>query len=236
MSFYCPHCYFKNSEVQSAGEIQERGSRYSLKLSRKKDLSRQVVKSDTGVATFEELGLEIPAGRGQMTNVEGLLSMAVEDLEFGQPARKSLQPEVYEKMESLLAQAHEILSGKKFPFHFSIDDPAGNSWIEPSPQNNQLEWVRTDYARTAAQNEALSLSNTNKDESEQAAKAVVPQLQRSIEDKAWQSDIVPDEVYSFPASCPGCTRSGMTHMKMVEIPHFREVVIMSTVCDHCGCE
>jgi zinc finger protein len=41
-------------------------------------------------------------------------------------------------------------------------------------------------------------------------------------------------VYSFPATCPGCTKHCVTHMKMVEIPHFKQVVIMSTVCDQCG--
>jgi len=47
-------------------------------------------------------------------------------------------------------------------------------------------------------------------------------------------DIIPNEVYSFPATCPGCTRHCVTHMKMVDIPHFKQVVIMSTVCDQCG--
>lgn len=51
-----------------------------------------------------------------------------------------------------------------------------------------------------------------------------------------EDDIVENQVYSFPASCPGCTNSCTTNMKMVNIPHFKQVVLMSTVCDHCGCK
>ena len=47
-------------------------------------------------------------------------------------------------------------------------------------------------------------------------------------------DIVENQVYTFPASCPGCMKNCATNMKMVNIPHFKQVVIMSTVCDHCG--
>lgn len=47
-------------------------------------------------------------------------------------------------------------------------------------------------------------------------------------------NIIPNEVYSFPASCPGCMKSCTTHMKMVDIPHFKQVVLMSTVCQLCG--
>jgi zinc finger protein len=51
-----------------------------------------------------------------------------------------------------------------------------------------------------------------------------------------EDDIVENTVYSFPASCPGCTKSCTTNMKMVNIPHFKQVILMSTVCDHCGCK
>lgn len=32
MSFDCPHCHFKENEVRSASEIQEKGIRYTLKV------------------------------------------------------------------------------------------------------------------------------------------------------------------------------------------------------------
>merc|ERR1712098_520642 len=154
MSFFCPHCNFKNSEIQAAGEIQQKGSHYELRLRTSEDFARQVVKSDTCVVKFIELDIEVPAGRGQLTNVEGLLSMILEDLEVG----------VGNDQEAL--------------------EPAAAG--QPTAESFESD------------------------------------------------DIIPNEVYSFPATCPGCTRHCVTHMKMVEIPHFKQVVIMSTVCEECG--
>ena len=237
MSFYCPHCHFKNSEIQAAGQIQERGCKQMLKLNTAEDLSRQVVKSDTCVAKFEELEVEIPAGRGQLTNVEGLLSMILDDLEFGQPARKSLESELYEKLETLIEKGRRMLKGQSLPFTLSLDDPAGNSSIEPSPDDKEGKLTRLEYNRTSQQNEALSLGPSNDKTgpapaSGDLAASAVPRSQ----DGSIGVDIVPDEVYSFPVSCPGCMNSCTTHMKMVDIPHFQEVIIMSTVCENCGCK
>jgi zinc finger protein len=230
MSFFCPHCNFKNSEIQSAGEIQQKGSKNELRLTSKADFARQIVKSDSCDVKFIELDIEVPPGRGQLTNVEGLLSMILEDLEMQQPARKEQIPEVYEKIEEILAHGRRMLAGESFPFRLSLDDPAGNSWIEPDQKDGIGKWSKVEYARSPEQNEALGLGDgVNNAESPE-------ELQRNnVEgDLALDDDIVPNEVYSFPATCPGCTRHCVTHMKMVEIPNFKQVVIMSTVCDSCG--
>ncbi len=42
-------------------------------------------------------------------------------------------------------------------------------------------------------------------------------------------DIVENQVYSFPATCPGCTKSCTTNMKMVNIPAFQA----SSLDEHC---
>ena len=39
---------------------------------------------------------------------------------------------------------------------------------------------------------------------------------------------------TFPTNCPGCNVPIETHMKMVDIPFFKEVVLMATTCDACG--
>jgi zinc finger protein len=230
MSFFCPHCNFKNSEIQSAGEIQQKGSRYELRLTSSSGFARQIVKSDSCIVKFIELDIEVPPGRGQLTNVEGLLSMILEDLEMQQPARKEQIPEVYEKIEEILAHGRKMLAGESFPFRVSLDDPAGNSWIEPDQKDGVGKWSRVEYARTPEQNEALGLGDgTNNEDA-----PVEPQRNHVGGDLSLDEDIVPNEVYSFPATCPGCTRHCVTHMKMVEIPNFKQVVIMSTVCDSCG--
>lgn len=45
---------------------------------------------------------------------------------------------------------------------------------------------------------------------------------------------VPDSVYSFPTNCTECSTPCETRMHMVQIPHFREVILMATTCDQCG--
>ncbi|RYO95973.1 hypothetical protein DL765_011711 [Monosporascus sp. GIB2] len=221
MSFSCDKCGFNNNEIQSAGTIQPKGSSYLLRLTAMQDFERTVVKSDTAVVKFIELDLEVPPGRGRLTNVEGLLRGIVDDLELGQEARKEQAPEVYEKIAEIIAKARAMLAGDAFPFRLSVDDPAGNSWISPNMRDGIGKWEKRDYIRTQEQNEALGLSSSDP-------------LPVDATQTAPDDDIIPDQVYAFPATCPGCMRSCTTNMKMVDIPHFKAVVLMSTVCEDCG--
>ena len=230
MSFYCPHCSFKNAEIQSAGEIQQKGSKFELRLTTPEDFARQVVKSDSGTVKFIELDIEVPAGRGQLTNVEGLLSMILEDLELKQPERKEQIPEVWAKIEEIINKGKRMIAGESFPFRLTLDDPSGNSWIEPDQKDGVGKWSKVEYSRTPEQNESLGLGDGSEEPEEEEATTAGQPTAANFEN----DDIIPNEVYSFPAHCPGCTKSCVTHMKMVEIPHFKQVVIMSTVCDHCG--
>lgn len=228
MSFSCDHCGFQNNEIQSAGSVQPKGTHYELRLTALPDFSRQVVKADTATVKFIELDLEIPAGKGQLTNVEGLLSTVIDDLEFGQEARKEQAPEVYGKVAEIITKGRAMLAGEAFPFRMYVDDPAGNSWISPDLHDGVGKWEKRDYVRTPEQNEALGLSDT---EVTNADGTIPLQGQGRL---GANDDILPDEVYSFPASCPGCMHPCVTHMKMVDIPHFKQVVLMSTVCEACG--
>ncbi|KAK6345873.1 nucleolar zinc-finger protein [Orbilia blumenaviensis] len=229
MSFECPHCHFKNSEVQAAGEIQPRGVKYTFQVEKPDDLQRQVVKSDSCTCRFPVLDLEIPAQRGQLTTVEGLLRGVLEDLETDQEKRKDLDKETFYKIEEFLQKGKKMLDEDgttgTYPWTLELDDPAGNSWVQPVIEDLRGKWTRTDYPRTREQNEALSL---NPDEQPQQKQEI------STLNAGDDVEINKDEVYSFPASCPTCTMHAVTNMKMVDIPHFQEVVIMSTVCDHCG--
>jgi zinc finger protein len=244
MSFECPHCHFKNSEIQSAGEIQERGVKITFKAESQEDTNRQIIKSDTAVLKVEDIDLEVPAGRGQLTNVEGILVMVAQDLELKQDERKTAMPEVYEKIEGIINTLREMASGARLPFTITIDDPAGNSSIEPSPQDKPRQYVRHEYPRSAAQNEALGLGDTSGETQappteirpEYHATQMYPEMPAQPMVNNVDEDIVENQVYSFPATCPGCTKSCTTNMKMVNIPFFKQVVLMSTVCDHCGCK
>jgi zinc finger protein len=213
MSFSCEKCGYQNNEIQTAGTFQLKGARYELRLTDMADFERSVVKSDTATVKFIELDLEVPAGKGQLTNVEGLLTTIIDDLAYGQEKRKEEQPEVYAKIEEIIAKGRKMLAGEAFPFRVAVDDPAGNSFITPDMRDGVGKWEKREYIRTPEQNAALGLADTS---------------------AADPDDIVPDQIYAFPASCPGCMHPCTTNMKMVEIPHFRQVVIMNTSCDDCG--
>lgn len=242
MSFDCPHCNFKNSEIQPAGEIQQRGVKFSFNLESINDLNRQIIKSDTCVLRIEDIDLEIPSGRGQLTNVEGIITMVQGDLREKQDERKTVMPDIYAKIENIIESLGQMASGGKFPLKITVDDPAGNSWIEPSIEDKGRKYTRSDYARTAVQNAALGLSNadaapTTEIRPEYQATDMYPQMPAEANVNNVDSDeIVENQVYTFPAACPGCAKPCNTNMKMVNIPHFKQVVLMSTVCDLCGCK
>ncbi|KAF2131570.1 zinc finger protein-like protein zpr1 [Dothidotthia symphoricarpi CBS 119687] len=242
MSFACPHCNLKNAEIQSAGEIQQRGVKFSMKVETAEDLNRQIIKSDTAIFRVEDIDLEIPPGRGQLTNVEGILAMVAQDLEQKQDERKEVMPEVYEKLQGVIDTIKQMSNGEKLPFKLTIDDPAGNSSIEPPTVLSAGKYSRHEYPRTAAQNEALGLGDSSGEapdtdiRPEYHASQMYPEMPASapMVNNVDEDDIVENQVYSFPATCPGCTKSCTTNMKMVNIPHFKQVILMSTVCDHCG--
>lgn len=193
-------------------------------------MNRQLVKSETCTTYFPELDLEIPAQRGQLTTIEGLLSNVLEDLSTDQPLRLYTDPESHAKIEGFLDRLRKIMAGEAgaLPLSVKLDDPAGNSWVEPQVRDPRGKWMRTDYVRTREQNEALALTDTSGARNGQEG-------QEQGETPADPGNFAHNEVHTFPATCPSCVRPCNTYMKFVDIPHFKEVVIMSTVCDDCGC-
>lgn len=263
MSFECPHCGFKNSEIQPASAIQEKGCKYTLKIEEKNDLNRQVVKSESATCRFDEIDVEIPAQRGQLTTVEGLLSQVYQDLEGDQEARKSIDPETHAKIAEFLAKLKSVIDGQFLPMTFRVDDPAGNSWVEYIPGEPQHKWSKTEYFRTIEQIRALGMSlpeqeqseNTNEAQTQSSGAPSVggtaeptttstPSTRKVTDERRNASSVqavqeaeienLHNEVQTFHATCPSCHGDCPTHMKIVNIPHFKDVIIMSTVCDRCG--
>lgn len=242
VSFECPHCGFKNSEIQPASEIQAKGSKYILKVENKEDFNRQIVKSETASSKFVELDIEIPPKRGQLTNLEGLLSEMVEDLKSDQPERKKVDEATYEKIEEFIKKVQSTLNAEEgtLPLTFELDDPAGNSWIEFLPNEPAHKWSHVEYIRSDEQNVLIGLITPEqlqeiriKKAQELAEKDRNPSSTGFISD---QTDIenFENEVQTFSATCPTCYAPCETHMKVVNIPHFKDVIIMSTVCEKCG--
>ncbi|WEW56886.1 nucleolar zinc-finger protein [Emydomyces testavorans] len=228
-SFECPHCFFKNNSIKAAGQIQEQGAMYTLEVESPQDFERQVVKSDSAIFRLETLGIEMPKGEGQLTNVEGILLRILEQLESDQPARKAADPELYDSLETVILRLKKIINREAFPFTISLNDPSGNSWIAPAPHDEGNKYRRKDYPRTPEQNEELGIGGGEDMEQPKETGNMV----ESAGDPE-DLDIIDGKVYSLPAECPGCTKVCMVNMQKVDIPHFREVFIWSTVCDYCG--
>ncbi|PGH17100.1 hypothetical protein AJ80_04975 [Polytolypa hystricis UAMH7299] len=227
-SFECPHCYFKNNSVKSADMIQELAALYTLECQSMADFERQVIISESGIFRLETLGIEMPKSEGQLTNVEGMVSKILTQLENEQPARKEADPDLYKALESIIEKLRSMLEGKAFPFTITLDDPTGNSWVAPTPHDEGGKYKRKDYPRTREQNEVLGL--TEGADNEPRPNGHMVQSAGDPEDL----DIVDGKVYSLPAECPACTKTCVVNMQQVHIPHFKEVFIWSTVCDRCG--
>lgn len=56
--------------------------------------------------------------------------------------------------------------------------------------------------------------------------------QRADQDEEELEDV--ENVHCFRTQCPQCSVPCKTRMTMVDIPYFKEVVIMATTCDKCG--
>lgn len=196
-------------------------------------MNRQLVKSDYASVKFEEIDVEIPANnnRGLLTTVEGLVGNAVDDLAEGQIVRKHTDEDLYNKIQVIIDTLESYREGEK-NFTLIIDDPSGNSYIEnrclpaQDPQLT-LRW----YIRTPEQNAALGLAN-DKSAAEQAL------ADNKVGDHKGEENDDDDngipEILTFPANCSHCNAPSKTNMHVIDIPHFKEVVIMATSCEHCG--
>jgi zinc finger protein len=185
-------------------------------------MQRQVIRSDTSIFKVESLGIEMPKGDSQLTTVEGVIQRIYESLSSEQPLRKTQAPELHDALEPIIEKLKKMLDREGYPFTVSLDDPTGNSWIAPTTEDSAHKYKRQDYPRTHEQNEALGIAAD--------PNAVQNEGGVDLDDV----DIVDGQVYSLPSECPGCTKPCFVNMKKVNIPYFKEVIIWSTACEHCG--
>jgi len=117
------------------------------------------------------------------------------------------------------------------PFHFEIDDPSGNSFIEnPNAPYRDEQLTIKKYRRTSEQNCLLGISEEEIEQEEEAANTTTI----DNESKSTKSDLLKDEVLTFQTNCPECNAPCDTNMKVTPIPYFKEVIVMATTCDICG--
>ncbi|KAL8888815.1 MAG: hypothetical protein Q9215_003806 [Flavoplaca cf. flavocitrina] len=253
MSFSCDHCGFENTDIQSAGQIQERGAKYTFNVTHVDDMERQIIKSDNAILRLETLDIEVPAGRGRLTNIEGVVCDILKDLEAGQRQRKKEDPDLWQKIDDLVQSLLTMALNRNFPFTITLDDSSGNSWIEPSSADKDGKYLKSEYPRTPEQNAALGLgevpSSTQENGNSHADSEsvlpstgltahVVPQIPTTStptdQDALEDVDILEGHSYSLPTPCPGCTKPAHLNLQLVNIPFFKQVVISAVMCTECN--
>lgn len=214
MSFCCDHCGWQNSELQPAATVQPTGIRCELNVRSREDLNRQVVKTRDAVVMVPDVELEIPARtqEGSVTTVEGLLQRAAQGLETS--LTDCTEDGARDKLSEFVGRLRELLQLRR-PFRLVLDDPSGNSFVE-NPQAPGADTCMTvhRYQRTAEQDASLGIAAATSEPG-------------SVED-------VRDDVLGFATNCSECQAPCETRMKLTQVPHFKEVVIMATTCDRCG--
>jgi zinc finger protein len=208
--------------------LSAEGSIYTARILSRQDLNRQIVKSDTCTITIPEYELTIPASKGQLTTVEGIISDIIRDLSYDQPLRRIQDEDTFTKIQALVDKLKAIIPDEDEdneggigavsseapmpPFTLKLDDPSGNSFIEFVDSMADPKWNLRTYRRTKEQNVALGLVA--------ADDSVVEEKENPTED-APADDSGNEEVYIFPGICSSCGHPLDTRMKKVVIPYFK---------------
>ncbi|XP_053680804.1 zinc finger protein ZPR1 [Anopheles nili] len=247
MSFSCDNCGYENNEIQPGGEIAPKGIEIRTTIACARDLNRRVVKSDYSSIRIEELDFEIPAQsqKGEVTTVEGIIDRVVRGLDQDQPVRRIQHPEAAEQIDNFIVNLQGLKELDK-PFMLTISDISGNSFVENpnAPQKDPATTISY-FQRTKEQNHLLGIFThdevadepSKSDEASskrEADSGEANRLLKPIQEGSWPLEELQGEVLQFQTQCPECAAACDTNMKVTTVPHFKEVVIMATVCDNCG--
>ncbi|XP_050886877.1 zinc finger protein ZPR1 isoform X2 [Lathyrus oleraceus] len=164
MASTCDACGYRNSELKPGGRIPEKGKKITLYVKNIKDLSRDVIKSDTASVQVPELDLELASGTmgGLVTTVEGLITQISESLKnvHGFSLGDSLDEHKRSKWLDFQARLNKLLSLEE-AWTLILDDALANSFVAPATDDlkddNQLTFE--EYERSWEQNEELGLND-----------------------------------------------------------------------------
>lgn len=164
MASTCDACGYRNSELKPGGRIPEKGKKITVCVKNIKDLSRDVIKSDTAGVTIPEVDLELASGTlgGLVTTIEGLITKINENLEgvHGFSFGDSLEDSERSKWLDFGTKLNKLLSVEE-PWTLIIDDALANSFVAPVTDDlqddHQLKFE--EYERSWEQNEELGLND-----------------------------------------------------------------------------
>ncbi|KAI3455837.1 hypothetical protein Pfo_012500 [Paulownia fortunei] len=164
MASSCDGCGYRNSEVKPGGCIPDKGKKIIVLVKNIKDLSRDVIKSDTASVKIPELELELASGTlgGLVTTVEGLISKIGESLErvHGFTFGDSLDDTKKSKWKEFRAKLEKLKSLEE-PWSLIIDDALANSFVAPTTDEikDDTQLTFEEYERSWEQNEELGLND-----------------------------------------------------------------------------
>ncbi|KAL3654521.1 hypothetical protein CASFOL_001506 [Castilleja foliolosa] len=164
MASTCDGCGYRNSEVKPGGRIPDKGKKIIVNVKNIKDLSRDVIKSDTASVEIPELDLELASGTlgGLVTTVEGLISKIGESLEkvHGFTFGDSVEDSKKNKWKEFQAKLEKLKSLEE-PWTLILDDALANSFIAPATDEIEDDTQLTfeEYERSWEQNEELGLND-----------------------------------------------------------------------------
>lgn len=200
----------------SAMSLADSGVRYSVTLESRNDFSRQLVRSSHATVKILCVDLEMPPGKqGAVTTIEGLFTEAIDNLSG---SLSVVDSETASKILGIIQSLTQCIMGEKFPVEIRIDDPSGNSYVEsycapdPDPQI-----VISYYERTKDQIHAMGYFETQNEDREFRS-----------------SDNSINNAGSIPVECYVCGQMGSQNICCIDIPGFRECLVMAFVCEHCG--
>lgn len=125
----------------------------------------------------------------------------------------------------------------------TIRDPSGNSFLEfkPFEEGSLITYDKKEFFRDDEDNFHIGLITQDQLEEKKVLNQVVDKYLPKIDEKdnTKKNDELVNEfvndIETFVASCPSCLDDHcITNMKPLNIPHFKQVLIMSTKCDKCG--
>lgn len=178
-----------------------------------------MVKTEWAEIRIPEIEFEVKKQTGLITTIEGIIDRAIEGLRLTITSTPGLAPTDVVKISNFVLSLDKLKSGDR-PFTFILDDPTGNSFVENlhAPAKDPQIEVRH-YARSLAQSKLIGIVPDDISEDPSPLLDSLSQHQ---------------EVLQFPTSCAGCKSPCFTNMKVTDIPHFKEVVLMVTLCERCG--
>ncbi|KAM7272061.1 hypothetical protein ACFE04_031275 [Oxalis oulophora] len=164
MASTCDSCGYRNSELKPGGRVPEKGKKITLNVKNVKDLSRDVIKSDTAGVIVPELDLELGSGTlgGMVTTIEGLITKISESLErvHGFTFGDSLDEQKKNKWQDFKERLSKLVSLEE-PWTLILDDALANSFIAPGTDDikDDSQLTFEEYERSWEQNEELGLND-----------------------------------------------------------------------------